>query len=71
MPPVATLAGYRSAGHAIVTVQRQGRPLRRYRVSLKRYRCIGEWLQFGEHHWLTSGAWLRNSMTVTLWEPST
>ena len=65
--PVAILKAYRRKGGAVVTVERAGRSTHRYRVSLRRYHALCEWLASGEHPWKTSGAWLRSSVTVSLW----
>jgi hypothetical protein len=64
--PVATIKAYRRTGSAVVTIQRNGRPPHRYRVSLRRYHALREWA-LRCHRWRTSGAWMRNSMTVSLW----
>ncbi len=65
--PIATINAYRRKGGAVVTVERQGRPPRRYRISLRRYKALQEWAAFGEHPWKTSGAYMRSSMAVSLW----
>jgi hypothetical protein len=64
--PVATIKAYRRKGGAIVPVERESR-VRRYQVSLQRYHALREWLAFGGHPWKTSGAYLRSSVTASLW----
>ncbi len=63
---VATIKAYRRTGGAVVTIERQGRPVRRYRVSLRRYHAIREWAAFGKHPWKSSGAWLNSTLTAYL-----
>ena len=66
--PIATIKGYRRTGGAVVTVARQGRPPHRYRVSLRRYHELRGWLlAISRHRWTTSGAYMRSSMTISLW----
>lgn len=65
--PFATVRSYRRTGGAVVNIEREGRPTRRYRVSLRRYHALREWTAFGSHPYKTSGAWLRSSMTAYLW----
>lgn len=65
--PIATIRAYRRTGGAIVTVDCPGRPLHRYKVSLRRYHALREWAGSDRHPWHGSGAWLRNSMTACLW----
>jgi hypothetical protein len=65
--PMATIRAYRRAGVAVVTVERQGRPSRRHHVSLQRYDALRERLAFGRHPWKTSGAYMRSSLTVSIW----
>ena len=67
MRPFATIKGYRRTGGAAVTVERQNRPPQRYRVSLKRYHALREWIPFGGHEWKTSGPWQRNGLATSLW----
>lgn len=64
--PVATIRAYRKTGGAVITVERQGRPPHRYRVSLRRYHALREWT-IRQHEWKTSGAYMRSSMAVSLW----
>ena len=64
---VATIKAYRHKGGAVVTVSREGRPPRRYCVSLRRYHALRQWLAFAGRRWTTSGLWLRSSLTVSLW----
>lgn len=65
--PVATIRAYRRKGGAVVTIERPDRSARRYRITLRRYHALREWLISGGHPWKTSGAWLRSSVTVSLW----
>ena len=65
--PVATISAYRKTGHAIVTVEREGRPPHRYRVTLRRYHALRGWILFGRHGSRTSGAWLKSSFCAVLW----
>jgi hypothetical protein len=55
--PIATIKAYRRTGFAAVTVERQGRPARRYRVSLRRYKALSRWAAFGQRTWKASGAY--------------
>ncbi len=41
--PIATITAYRRKGGAVVTVERQGHPPRRYCVSIPRYHALREW----------------------------
>lgn len=67
--PLASIRASRRTGHAIVTVERAGRAPHRHRVSLRRYAALREWTLTGAaRHWKTSGAWLRSSIAVSLWE---
>ncbi len=71
--PVATIKAYRRTGCAIVTVARAGRPPHRYRVSLRRYAWLREWTvtqgpAFDQPGWRASGAWMRGSIDVALWQ---
>ena len=65
--PLAVIRAYRRKGAAVVIVEREGRAPRRYRVSLRRYHALRDCLASGGHPWKTSGAWLRSSVTVSLW----
>lgn len=65
--PFATVKAYRRRGSAAVTVERQDRPPRRYRVSLSRYHALREWLACSGHPWVTSGAYATSSIAVSLW----
>ena len=66
--PLATIKAYRRTGGAIVTIERQGRVPHRRRVSLRRYASLREWtITRAARRWRTSGAWLRGSITVSLW----
>ena len=66
---LATVRAYRKTGCAIVTVERAGRAPHRHRVSLRRYAALREWtLAAAPRRWKTSGAWLRSSIAVSLWE---
>lgn len=65
--PVATIKAYRRTGGPVVTVERQGQPPHRYRISLKRYHALRQWAAFGGHPWKTSGSYMRNSLTISLW----
>lgn len=72
-PPAAkqlvSIRAYRKTGCAIVTVERAGRTPHRHRISLRRYAALREWtLTAAARRWRTSGAWLRSSITVSLWE---
>ena len=67
--PLATIRAYRRTGGAIITIERQGRPPHRYGVTLRRYHALREWTASGSDPWKTSGAWLKSSMTASLWEP--
>lgn len=64
--PVAILKAYRRKGGAVVTVERTGRSAHRYRVTLRRYHTLRKWL-IQQACWKASGAWLRSSLTVSLW----
>ncbi len=67
--PLAAIRAYRKTGCAIVTVERAGRAPHRHRVSLRRYAALREWtLAAAPRRWKTSGAWLRSSIAVSLWE---
>ena len=67
--PLATVRAYRRTGCAIVTIERQGRGPHRHRVSLRRYARLREWtITRAARCWRTSGAWLRSSIAVSLWE---
>lgn len=65
--PIATVKAYRRTGRAVVTVIRSTRR-RRYVISLKRYHALREWTAFGDHPWKASGAWMKSSMEVYLWD---
>ncbi len=68
--PLASIRAYRRTGCAIVTVARTGRAPHRHRVSLRRYALLREWtITRAARRWRTSGAWLRGSITVSLWAP--
>ena len=70
--PLASIRAYRRTGCAIVTVERVGRAPRRHRISLRRYAALREWtLTRAARRWRTSGAWLRGSIAVSLWESRT
>lgn len=70
--PLASIRAYRRTGCAIVTVERAHRAPHRHRVSLRRYALLRAWtLARAARHWRTSGAWLRSSITVSLWETRT
>ncbi len=64
--PIATIKAYRRPGGAVVTIQRQGHPPRRYHVSLKRYHALREWAASRGSR--VSGAWSPSGMAVSLWE---
>ena len=67
--PDATTKAYRRTGRAVVTVEREGRPPRRLRLSLQRYHALREWTAFCDHPWKHSGACIKSSMTAYLWSP--
>lgn len=68
--PLASIRAYRRTGHAIVTVERQGRAPHRHRVSLRRYSLPRQWTITGAlRHWNISGRWWRSSIAVSLWVP--
>ncbi len=70
--PLASIRAYRRTGCAIVTVERVGRAPRRHRISLRRYAALREWtITHAARRWRTSGAWLRSSIAVSLWEART
>ena len=70
--PLALIRAYRRTGCAIVTVERAGRTPHRHRVSLRRYARLREWtITAAARRWRTSGAWLRSSITVSLWNART
>jgi hypothetical protein len=69
--PAATIKAYRRKGGAVVTVTRPGRPVHRYRVTLRRYHALRQWIAFGKHPWKSSGAWLHSSLNACLWANST
>ena len=67
--PFASIRASRRTGHAWVIVERAGRASHRHRVSLRRYAALREWtLTAATRRWRTSGAWLRSSIAVSLWE---
>ena len=67
--PLASIKAYRKTGCAIVTVERQGRAPHLHRISLRRYALLRKWtLTAAARRWKTSGAWLRSSITVPLWD---
>ena len=67
--PLASIRAYRRTGGAVVTVERAGRAPHRHRVSHRRYARLREWtLTVAARRWKTSGAWLRSSIAVSLWE---
>jgi hypothetical protein len=61
--PMATTRASRRTGHAVIAVDRPGRPPHRCRVTLKCYRALREWV----HPWKCSGAWLKSSLNVSFW----
>ena len=63
--PVASIKAYRRTGGAVVSVEREGRAPRRYRVSLRRYGALREWTL--RRPMGASGSWLKSSMTANLW----
>jgi len=66
---LASIRAYRRTSCAVVTVERDGRAPHRHRVSLRRYAALREWtLTIAARRWHTSGAWLRSSIAVSLWE---
>jgi len=67
LQPVATIKAYRKTGHAVVTIDRQGRTVRRYRVSLRRYNAFRRWTVEMYSTPNASGVWLRSSLTVHVW----
>jgi hypothetical protein len=70
--PLASIKAYRKTGCAIVTVERAGRTPHRHRVSLRRYARLRDWtLTAAARRWKTSGAWLRSSIAVSLWDTRT
>ena len=70
--PLATIRGSRRTGHAVVVVERPGRAPHRHQISLRRYARLREWtITRAARHWRTSGAWLRSSIAVSLWEART
>ncbi len=70
--PLAFIRAYRRTGGAVVIIERQGRAPRRHRVSLRRYARLREWtITAAARRWRTSGAWLRSSITVSLWNART
>ncbi len=67
--PLASIKAYRKTGCAIVSVERAGRAPHRHRVSLRRYAALRTWtITAAARRWRTSGAWLRSSIAVSLWE---
>ncbi len=67
--PLVSIRASRRAGCAIVTVERAHRAPHRHRISLRRYARLREWtLTAAARRWKTSGAWLRSSIAVSLWE---
>ena len=67
--PLATLRAYRRTGGAIVTAERGGRAPHRHQISLRRYAALRKWtITAAARRWRTSGAWLRSSIAVSLWE---
>jgi hypothetical protein len=67
--PLVSIRAYRKTGCAIVTVERAHRVPHRHRVSLRRYALLRAWtLTSAARRWRTSGAWLRSSIAVSLWE---
>ncbi len=70
--PLASIRASRRTGCAIVTVERAGRTPHRHRVSLRRYARLRDWtLTAAARRWKTSGAWLRSSIAVSLWDTRT
>ena len=68
--PLAVIRAYRRTGCAIVTVERAGRAPHRHHISLRRYASLRAWtITRAARRWRTSGAWLRGSITVSLWAP--
>ena len=66
--PLASIRAYRKTGCAVVTIERAGRAPHRHRVSLRRYALLRKWtITRAAHRRRTSGAWLRGSLTVSLW----
>lgn len=69
----AELSSYRSTGHVIVTVQREGRKARRYRVTLGRFRRLRthllRWVTpaISGRPWWVSGYWGRWGLRVAFW----
>ena len=69
--PLASIRASRRTGCAVVIVERAGCDPRRYRVSLRRYAALREWsITRAPRYWRTSGAWMRSSVAVMLWERS-
>jgi hypothetical protein len=67
--PLATIPAYRQTGCAVVTVEPVGRIPHRHYISLRRYAALREWtFTLAARRWQTAGAWLRGSITVSLWE---
>ncbi|MDA8365422.1 MAG: hypothetical protein M0Z62_00510 [Actinomycetota bacterium] len=55
-----------------MVVERPGRAPHRHQISLRRYARLREWtITRAARHWRTSGAWLRSSIAVSLWEART
>ena len=67
--PLAVIRAYRKTGCAVVLIARAGRASHRHRVSLRRYAALRAWtITRATRRWKTSGALLRGSITVSLWE---
>jgi hypothetical protein len=55
-----------------VIVERPGRAPHRHQISLRRYAHLREWtITHARRRWRTSGALLRSSIAVSLWESRT
>ena len=67
--PLAVIRAYRKTGCAVVLVARAGRASHRHRVSLRRYAALRAWtITRATRRWKTSGALLRASIAVSLWD---
>ncbi len=66
---LASIRAYRRAGRAIEIVERARRTPHRPRISLGWYALLRDWtITRAARLWRTSGAWLRSSIAVSLWE---
>ncbi len=63
--PLAHVRAGRRTGHAVITIERNGRT-QRHKVSLKRYRAFF-WWTIRRCPWKCSGSWARHGIDITIW----